>query len=247
MAEESKALKTIFSLNYKMEIIENTPEKITIRIEANEPLANAVRRSVLEVPTLAIDEVEIFKNDSALYDEILAHRFGLIPLKTEKSMSEKTKIEFKLSKSGPCTVYASDLKGHGEVVYPKIPITILNEDNKLELLATAVLGKGIEHDKYTPGLCFYRHILEIKSAPKIDQIIENSKSILKEKKGGKWLCDLNDVAVDEILAIDKNAVSDSQEILFTIESFGQMPAKEILAKAIRALEKNLDDFEEEVK
>ncbi len=230
-----------------MEIIENTQEKIILRIEANEPLANAIRRSVLEVPTLAIDEAEIFKNDSALYDEILAHRLGLIPLKTEKGMSEKTKIDLKLVKNGPCTVYAGDLKGHAEIIYQKIPITILNENNKLELIATAVLGKGIEHDKYTPGLCFYRHILEIISSQQIDKIIENAKSILKEKKGSKWLCDLNDAAIDEILKIDKNSVSDSEELLFMIESFGQMPAKDILAKAIKELSGNLDDFEKEIK
>ena len=88
-----------------MEIIENNKEKLVLRIDSNEQLANAIRRSVSEVKTLAIDTVEIFKNDSALYDEILAHRLGLIPLKTEKSMSDKTKVDFKLTKTGPCTVY----------------------------------------------------------------------------------------------------------------------------------------------
>ena len=94
-----------------MEIIENTPEMLILRMPANISLANALRRSVLEVPVLAVDEVEIFKNDSALYDEVLAHRIGLIPLKTEPRMSEKTKIDFKLSKTGQCTVYSDDLKG----------------------------------------------------------------------------------------------------------------------------------------
>ena len=65
-----------------MEVVKKTPELLVIRTEANESLANAIRRSVSEVPTLAIDEVEIFKNDSALYDEMLALRLGLVPLKT---------------------------------------------------------------------------------------------------------------------------------------------------------------------
>ena len=99
-----------------MKAILNTPEKLVLRIEANDSLANALRRSILEIPTLAIDEVEIFKNDSALYDEILSHRLGLIPIKTEKGASEKTKIEFKLSKKGPCTVYAEDRDGSAEIV-----------------------------------------------------------------------------------------------------------------------------------
>ena len=175
-----------------MEIIENRPEKLILRMNANLPLANAIRRSVAEVSVLAIDDVEIYKNDSALYDEVLAHRIGLIPLKTEKKMSGKTKIEFKLSKKGPCTVYSGDLRGPADIVYEKIPITILGDEHKLELVATATLGKGIAHAKYLPGICYYRYLLEIKSSPLVDKIIQGSKGAIKaEKKGSKWICDSN--------------------------------------------------------
>ncbi len=141
-------------------------------MQVSESLANAIRRSTAEVPTLAIDEVEIFKNDSALYDEMLAHRLGLVPLKTEKSMNAKTKIDLKLSKVGPCTVYSGDLTGSAEVVYGKIPLTILGEGHKLELVGTAILGKGIEHAKYIPGLAYYRHLINVKSSSEADKIIE---------------------------------------------------------------------------
>src|SRR3990167_6775281 len=134
-----------------MEAITNTKEKLVLRGQISESLANAIRRSVVEVPVLAIDEVEIYKNDSALYDEVLAHRLGLIPLKTESNMTEKTSVEFKLTKKGPCTVYSGDLNGSGEVVFDKIPLTILGDDGKLELVATAKLGKGVDHAKYIPG------------------------------------------------------------------------------------------------
>jgi len=231
-----------------MEIVESSKDKLIFRAKISESLANAIRRSVHEVPVLAIDDIEIFKNDSALYDEVLALRLGLIPLKTEKGMSSKTKIDLKLVKTGPCTVYASDLKGAADVIYPKIPITILGEEHKLELVATARLGIGLEHAKFVPGLCYYRHLLEIKSSPEIDRIVQSSKSSVNPKKeGSKWICDLSDAEVDSIRTLDKEAISDSEELLFIIESYGNMLAKDILVKAIKALEDNLDEFEKAIK
>ncbi|MDP3881835.1 MAG: DNA-directed RNA polymerase subunit D [Nanoarchaeota archaeon] len=231
-----------------MEVIEKKPEKIVLRMEENEVLANALRRSLAEIPTLAIDEVEIYKNDSALYDEIVAHRLGLVPLKTEKGMSEKTQIDLKLTKTGPCTVYSGDLKGNAEIVFDNIPITLLGDDQKIELIATATLGKGIVHSKHTPGLCYYRHILEVKSTPEIDKIIQKSKALIKpEKKGSKWIADLNEAEQEAINALDGDAIKDSNELVFIIESFGQMEAKDLLLKAISALEENLEDFEKAIK
>jgi len=231
-----------------METIQNSNEMLILRIDANQPLANAIRRSLSDVPTLAIDEVEIYKNDSALYDEVVANRLGLVPLKTEKSMSSKTKIDLKLSKKGPSDVYAEDLEGPATIICPKIPITYLGEGHKLELLATATLGTGREHAKHVPGLCYYRHILEVKSTPQIDKIIEKSKGLIKpEKKGSKWLCDLNEAALNKIEEAEKNAVQDSNELLFIVESYGNMPAKDILTEAVKALEHNLDQFEKELK
>lgn len=232
-----------------METISNTPEKLILRIDENETVANAIRRSLSEVPTLAVDEVEIYKNDSALYDEVLAHRIGLVPLKTEKSMNSKTKVDFKLTAKGPGTVYSGEMTGAGQVVFDKIPLTLLGDNKKLELTATARLGIGLEHAKYNPGLCYYRHIKEIKSSPAIDKIIEGSTYglIKSEKKGSKWLCDLNDAELTQIEEMSKDAVSDSKELIFVIESYGNMAAKDILLEAVKAIEGNLDQFEKALK
>lgn len=235
-----------------MTVITNTPEKLVLRIDASQSLANSIRRSVSEIPTLAIDDVEIFKNDSALYDEVLAHRLGLLPLKTEKSMSSKTKVDFKLTKKGPCTVYASDLSGSADIVFPKIPLTILGENHKLELIATATLSTGLEHAKHIPGICYYRPVLEVKSTPEIDKIIESTMSksgslIKAEKKGNKWICDLPDQTISEITEKDDSAITETSEMLFIVESYGNMPAKDLLSEAIKALNSNLNEFEKALK
>lgn len=228
-----------------MHIIHNTPEKIIVRMPAQVSLANALRRSVNEIKTLAIDEVEIYKNDSALYDEFIANRIGLIPLKTEVSMNDKTEVQLKLSKTGPGVVVAGNLEGTADVVYSSIPITLLEKGQELEVVASARLGTGAQHEKHTPGLCFYRHLSLVNSKnAQVARLVEQSKGVISpEKHKDGWLGDFDEATIDEIERLETGSVQDADEMLLFIESFGHFPAKEILLQAIRVLGQNLEAFE----
>jgi len=135
--------------------------------------ANTLRRIMgFEVPVMAIEDVEFRKNSSILYDEMISHRLGLIPLSTDlksyNMMSEcKCKgagcasctVKLTLKAQGPCTVYTSDIKTKDPEIKPifgKMPIVKLLEGQEIELEATAILGQGKEHSKWCPGLVYYK-------------------------------------------------------------------------------------------
>ena len=71
----------------EIRVLDNNKEqgKLSFILRDSNPVfANTLRRLMIdEVPTMAIDDVEFSKNNSILYDEMIAHRLGLIPLKTD--------------------------------------------------------------------------------------------------------------------------------------------------------------------
>ena len=65
--------------------VDKKKNKLTIMLKKTDAaFVNAVRRAILEnVPTMAIEDVELRKNTAVLYDEVIAHRLGLLPLTTD--------------------------------------------------------------------------------------------------------------------------------------------------------------------
>ena len=118
--------------------------------------ANALRRVCLNgVPVFAIDTVDIIENTSVLPDEGLAHRLGLIPLKTDLSKyNESDKILLVLD-SGESeetrAVLSGELSSEDESIKPvseKIPIVQLAPGQKIKVECYARLGRGTEHAKW---------------------------------------------------------------------------------------------------
>lgn len=227
-----------------MKIIEKKDNTLVFMVEADESILNSIRRYVNHIPVLAIDELEISKNDSPLYDETIAHRIGLIPLKNESKTSGKLKLSVK--KEG--IVYSDELKGNLKVIYDKVPITLLGKGQELELVANVKIGTGNEHSKFTPGLIFYRNVFEIKldkNCPK--EVIENCpKNILKLKDGriiveDDFKCDSCEVCVDFCKENGKDSIEviPTKELLVTLESFGQLTVEDVFKKSIEVLKKDL--------
>ena len=141
-----------------IQVLSTDPKKISVRLKGV-PLqyANALRRICLNgVPIFAIDTVDVIENSSAMMDESIAHRLGMIPLKTELSRFNEPDSRVLLvldsgDKETSETVTSADLLSQDEVVKPssnKISIAYLAPGQKIKVEAYARLGRGTEHAKW---------------------------------------------------------------------------------------------------
>lgn len=148
-------------------------------------IANTLRRVLIaDVPTLAIDEIVIIENNSVLFDEILAHRLALIPLKVDIDTYETllqcyeegkrdnciASFVLEVEAEKPMTVYSGHMKFGGFIgemasfvsaevkpVSDLIPIVKLTPGQKVVLEAYAKMGTGNEHAKWQAVTAAYKY------------------------------------------------------------------------------------------
>jgi len=161
----------------KIRVVKKGKEKMEFVLDDVTPaFANALRRLMIsKVLVLAVDWLDVHDNSSVLFDEIVAHRLGLIPLKFSPerfNMQDECKCGgkgcslcqaiFTIDKTGPCVVYSSDMKSNSDVkpLFPTFPIVELLENQSLKLEATARLGVGENHAKFQAANAAYQYYPE---------------------------------------------------------------------------------------
>jgi DNA-directed RNA polymerase subunit D len=172
LEEEEEGGYSIRGVLVQIKILESKGNLLRFYIsDVDHQIANGIRRVIMaEVPTMAVDDVIIVENTSSLRDEMIAHRLGLIPLKTDLESyvprevcdcqsdlgCSKCSVTLTLEAEAPDetrNVYSNELKSNDPEVVPvsgDVPILKLAKGQHIKLEAYARLGTGKEHAKWQP-------------------------------------------------------------------------------------------------
>ncbi|MFW6304220.1 MAG: DNA-directed RNA polymerase subunit D [Candidatus Saliniplasma sp.] len=251
----------------------------------NPPLINSLRRALIaDVPKLAIEDVEFhlgsigsededkeYESNTPLFDEIIAHRLGMIPIPTDLELfnfrdeCEKCEGEgcpnctiiYSLSKKGPCTVYSGDLNPVGEtelrVVDDLIPIVKLEDDQAILLYATAELGTAKEHAKWQPtsgvGYKYYPKIeFDEDKCDQCGECVEACPVDILEINDDKINvtdieeCTLCKSCVDVCDTGGIDVQGREDKFILRYETDGSLTAEDTLKKSLEVLDEKFDDF-----
>lgn len=125
---------------------------------ASIPFSNLLRRYAIgQVPVFAIDKVTFYENNTAMFDEYVAHRIGQVPIRSE-SAKAADEVTFTLEAQGPGNMLSSALKSTDSKIkaaVADIPLLRLLEGQNVRLEAKARQGIGRQHAKFQPGLVSY--------------------------------------------------------------------------------------------
>ena len=266
----------------EIKVLEKDDKNMRLLIkEVDVPYVNALRRVIIsEVPCMAIDEVVMLENSSIMQDETIAHRLGLIPLKTDLesyNLPEDCKCQSEFgcnlcrvtltldveAKEGTRSVYSGELVSENKEVTPvsdTIPIAKLAKEQKLRLEAYARLGKGKNHAKWQPvSMCAYKYFPKIQISSKHCDSCGKCVNICPRKvlaKTGDKIEVKNLVACTlcqdcvEACSQDPKAIQvgwEENTFIFSLESSGALKPDRIMEEAVRILDRQLKEFEGQIK
>jgi DNA-directed RNA polymerase subunit D len=260
----------------KVKTMELKGKKGVLKIEDTDVyFVNSLRRVMLaELPKLAIDDVIVYDNTSALFDEMISHRLGLIPIPTDLQIlafrneckcdgkgCPSCTVRYTLSKEGEGVVYSGDLQPEHPsfaITETMIPIVELTKDQRVILEVEAVLGRGRDHAKWQVVLApRYRMetviTVDKKRMNDVKAFIEELPKDLVELKGDKL--EVKDISKMSVLEtyIEKNKADyitikkDPTKLTFSFETDGSMSAKAALQESITILTKKYEEFRAHLK
>lgn len=260
----------------KVNILNKDENEITFEVDGIPvEMANALRRIMIaEVPTLAIEDVYFTENNSALFDEVIAHRLGLIPLKFPKGVFNfretcsvcggkgcpSCQVVFSLEKEGPGVVYSGDMKSSNKEVkplYDNIPIVKLEKGQKISLEAVAILGRGKKHIKHKAAIASYKYYPSITIDSKKcdncgDCISVCPKNILEKGKTKPKIKNLIECTLCKACVEacgEKKAIKvegEKNRFIFNVESISGLTPKEIVLEACDILENKASELKKEI-
>ncbi|MFP4045459.1 MAG: DNA-directed RNA polymerase subunit D [Candidatus Aenigmatarchaeota archaeon] len=257
----------------KIDIIKNEDKVLKFSVEGSTPaFANAIRRtSMNHVPILAIEDVAIHKNGSALFDEMLAQRLGQVPLKFDPdkyNLKEECdceegcaecQVKFTLQKEGPGKVYSGDLVCESaavEPVYDGIPITELNEGQEVELEATAIVSTGKDHSKHQAAVTSYQYYPKITidqdNVDDAETCVEICPANVFTAKNGKLKidelenCTLCKECVENCKDGAIGVEGDDKKFILSLESISGLTPKKILEITTDILERKSNEVVEKL-
>ena len=246
-------------------------EMVFIVRDAEVPFMNAIRRcAMVNVPKIAIEDVNIIKNDSVMFNEVLAHRLGLTPLVSDLDALEGLSlpedddwdeftngIMFSLVEQGPKVVYSKDLISSDskiKPVYDTIPLVKLKEDEEINIQASAKVGYGKNHAKWIPTtVCAYKQYPEITFNENVEIDYDCAQAcprgILKSDRRSKKIkiLDIESCTMCKscVRASDNGYINvghRENDFILRIETDGAMPPEEVLLKTCDVLCEKTDKF-----
>ncbi len=249
------------------ELLELQKGNLTVRLNGFDlNYVNAIRRYIMsELPTLAIEDVVVVENSSLIYDEIIAHRLGLVPLKTPKKYLNQEGVQLMMvldakAESGTRTVYSGELVSvEDKEVYPistEIPLLKLSKGQSVKIEAYAKLGSGKNHSKFSPvSRATVKPTPAVKiinaSTNKMNDIVDACPRGVFYIKDGQLAVSNEDACTFcmECTKVDPESVEIKEKpdsYILSIESVGQYDAKDILIMGIDLIQRDLGELKEKV-